>query len=444
MMLASLRRWLRPLSASGKPCRRPRVRPFLEVLEGRTAPAVFMVNTFDDTVEASRDGSGLDAAGNISLRSAVMATNDLGGDNTVVLSGGTYNLTIPPVQGGGDEGGHLNVGMGLTNNNVTFDGATDGATIIDANNLDHAVDVGFFCSATLSHLTVQNGTGTFGGDVGNSGRLTIDSSTITGGTATFGGGVFSNGGTLTITNSTLSSNGTSGTTWGGGLFAQGATVTLTYDSLVNNSGSFGVGLFLNGGTATITGSTIANNSATTWGGGIYNQAGTITLTNDTIANNSANAGGGIYTFGSGAVITLTNCTIAGNSCSGFNNEGGGIYQGIGDPTTILKNTIVALNTADEGPDIDGAITSQGHNLVGNSKDASGFVDSDFVGTADNPIDPLLGPLQDNGGPTQTMALQQGSLAIDNGDPDGAPALDQRGVARDAFPDIGAYEFVPAP
>jgi hypothetical protein len=444
MIVASLRPWIRRLSASANRRRRPRARLFLEVLEGRTAPAVFTVNTFDDTVEASRDGSGLDAGGNISLRSAVMATNDLGGDNTIVLSAGTYNLTIAPVQGGGDDGGHLNVGRGLTNSNVTITGATDDVTVIDANSLDHAVDVGFFCSATLSHLTIQNGTGTFGGDVGNSGRLTIDSSIVTGGTATFGGGVFSNGGTLTITNSTLSYNGTSGTTWGGGLFAQGATVTLTSDSLVSNSGSFGVGLFLNGGTATITGSTIANNFATTWGGGIYNQAGTITLTNDTIANNAANAGGGIYTFGYGAVITLTNCTVAGNSCSGFGNEGGGIYQGMDNPTTILKNTLVALNTADEGPDVHGAITSLGHNLIGNGNDASGFVDSDFVGTADNPIDPLLGPLQDNGGPTQTMALEQGSLAIDNGDPDGAPALDQRGVARDSFPDIGAFEFVPAP
>jgi hypothetical protein len=360
----------------------------LEVLEGRTAPAVFTVNTFDDTVEANRDGSGLDAAGNTSLRSAVMATNDLGGSNTIVLSAGTYNLTIAPVQGGGDEGGHLNIGRGFSNNNLTITGATDGATIIDANNLDHAVDVGFFCSATLSQLTIQNGTGIFGGDIGNSGHLTIDSSTITGGTATFGGGIFSAGGTVTITNST-----------------------------------------------------IANNTATPWGGGIYNQAATITLTNDTIANNSATEGGGIFTFGFGATITLTNCTIAGNSCTGFDNGGGGIYHGIGNPTTVLKNTIVATNTADQGPDIDGAITSQGHNLIGNSQDASGFVDSDFVGTADNPIDPMLGPLQDNGGPTQTMALQQGSLAIDNGDPDGAPALDQRGIARDAFPDIGAFEYV---
>ena len=79
-----------------------------------------------------------------------------------------------------------------------------------------------------------------------------------------------------------------------------------------------------------------------------------------------------------------------------------------------------------------------------SEDASGFVDSDLVGTADSPLDPLLGPLQDNGGPTQTMALQQDSLAIGNGDPDGAPTLDQRGVTRGTSPDIGAYQFVPTP
>jgi hypothetical protein len=416
----------------------------LEVLEGRTAPAVFTVNTFDDTVEANRDGSGLDAAGNVSLRSAVMASNDLGGSNTVVLSPGSYGLTLAPVPGGGDAGGHLSLGSGLTSNNVTLAGAADGTTTIDANNLDHVLDVGFFASATLSQLTLQNGSGTFGGDVGNSGQLTIDGCTLLGGAATFGGGVFSNGGTLTVTNSTLANNGAPGTTWGGGLFAQGATVTLTNDSLVGNRGSIGAGLFLNGGTATITNSTIANNAADTWGGGIYNQAAAITLTNDTLANNAATAGGGIYTFGFGATLSLTNCTIAGNACTGLGSEGGGIYQGIGNPTTTLKNTLVAGNSAAAGPDLDGAITSLGHNLIGNNQDASGLVASDFVGTTDSPLDPLLGPLQDNGGPTQTMALQPGSLAIDNGDPDGAPALDQRGVARDASPDIGAFEFVPAP
>ena len=86
MILARWRHWLGRLSASGKTRQGPRARLFVEVLEGRTAPAVFTVNTFDDTVEANRDGSGLDAAGNISLRSAIMATNDRGGDNTVMLS----------------------------------------------------------------------------------------------------------------------------------------------------------------------------------------------------------------------------------------------------------------------------------------------------------------------------------------------------------------------
>jgi hypothetical protein len=397
------------------------------------------VNTFDDTVEAKRDGSGLDAAGNISLRSAVMATNDLGGSNTIVLSAGTYNLTIPPVPGGGDAGGHLNIGKGLTHNNVTIDGPTAGASLIDANHLDHAIDVGFFSSATLALLTIQNGSGTFGGDVGNSGHLTIDRSALTGGTATFGGGVFSNGGTLTVTNSTLTNNGTPGTTWGGGLFAQGATVTLTNDSLVDNRGSFGAGLFLNGGTATITGSTIASNSASTWGGGIYNQAGTITLANATIANNAANAGGGIYTFGFGASISLTNCTIVGNACTGSGTEGGGIYQGIGHPTTSLTNTIVAGNAGGEGPDIDGAITSRGHNLIGSNQDAGGFSDTDSVGTAANPLDPLLGPLQDNGGPTPTMALLPGSPALDTGDPAQLGTADQRGVTRAGGVNIGAYQ-----
>src|SRR5712692_4174697 len=100
MVLARWRHWVHRVSASAKPSRRPRVRLLLEVLEARTAPAVFTVNTFDDTVEANRDGSGLDAAGNISLRSAIMATNDLGGTNTINLSAGMYTLTIAPTSSG--------------------------------------------------------------------------------------------------------------------------------------------------------------------------------------------------------------------------------------------------------------------------------------------------------------------------------------------------------
>jgi hypothetical protein len=88
----------------------------------------------------------------------------------------------------------------------------------------------------------------------------------------------------------------------------------------------------------------------------------------------------------------------------------------------------------------GPVTSLGYNLVGQADGSSGWVGSDLTGTSASPLDPLLGPLQDNGGPSQTMALLEGSPAIGAGDPQGTPAVDQRGVARGSPPSIGAYEF----
>jgi hypothetical protein len=100
--------------------------------------------------------------------------------------------------------------------------------------------------------------------------------------------------------------------------------------------------------------------------------------------------------------------------------------------------------------VSGDFTSGGHNLIGDGTGSTGFVNGvngDMVGTAANPIDPRLGPLANNGGPTQTHALLAGSPAIDHGDNTNAPATDQRGVARprdgdhngSRAVDIGAFE-----
>jgi hypothetical protein len=112
----------------------------------------------------------------------------------------------------------------------------------------------------------------------------------------------------------------------------------------------------------------------------------------------------------------------------------------------LGNTIVAGNTSlpSSGKDIEGAIMSLGHNLIGNSAGASGFVAGDLVGTAAHPLDPLLSPLGDHGATTQTLALLPGSPAIDAGDNSLIPAgvtTDQRGLPRvvNGTVDIGAFE-----
>ena len=95
-----------------------------------------------------------------------------------------------------------------------------------------------------------------------------------------------------------------------------------------------------------------------------------------------------------------------------------------------------------GPDFTGAggLQSTGYNIIGNNADAViNSQPTDQIGTPASPIDPLLGPLADNGGPTLTHALQPGSPAINRGDP-AAPRQDQRGYSRLGVPDVGAFEF----
>ena len=145
-----------------------------------------------------------------------------------------------------------------------------------------------------------------------------------------------------------------------------------------------------------------------------------------IGSLSSNSGGGGGVYMTGAIVTnLTNCTVSLNQArDGF---GGGIYALSGNGNLNINNTIVAGNYASYGgPDIYGNWAGS-HDLIG--------------------INALLGPLQNNGGPTQTMAVLAGSPAIGHADNSKAPATDQRGVTRldtaGETTDIGAFELTGA-
>ena len=119
--------------------------------------------------------------------------------------------------------------------------------------------------------------------------------------------------------------------------------------------------------------------------------------------------------------------------------GGGIYA---FGAARSDSNIIALNNAPTGPDFTGGggLQSTGYNIIGNNADAViSSQPTDQIGTPAAPIDPLLDPLANNGGPTLTHALQSGSPAIDRGDP-AAPPEDQRGYGRVGVPDVGAFEF----
>ena len=212
----------------------------------------------------------------------------------------------------------------------------------------------------------------------------------------------------------------------------GANLSLSNLNLTAGRGSNGGAITIaTGGILTVTNSAIFGNTATSQGGGIFTNSGSaLNLTNVTISTNSATSiAGGIYEVGT---ATAKNCTITNNSAP----LEGGVYLSGGGSSFNIANTIIAGNSASFAPDAVGNFTSLGHNLIGNPQGANGF-----TATGDQTgVNPQLASLGNNGGPTQTHALQSNSPAINAGDNTYAPAYDQRYLLRNGTSDIGAYEF----
>jgi hypothetical protein len=280
--------------------------------------------------------------------------------------------------------------------NLKLTGSGPATTIIDGGLVDRTITIASKKThVTLSKLTVQNGA------------------------AAAGGGIL-NAGVLTISNCAISSN-----------FA------------ANSSSAAGGGLF-NTGSVIIAGSTFSWNNATSakaYGGAILN-GGKLAISNSTFSGNtqsSTKASGGGGAIANEGSVKISSSTFSGNTGG---PDGGAILNDTG--TATIQNSIFANSPS--GGNCSGTLTSLGYNL---SSDASCV----FSGAGDrNNIDPNLGPLQNNGGPTLTMALLSGSPAIDAGNPAGCTndkgkllKTDQRGKARPdkggtGLCDIGSYEW----
>ncbi len=280
-------------------------------------------------------------------------------------------------------------------------------------------------------LSDDNNGGTAGGIQNNSsGVLTIINSTISDNTAKWFGGGILNRGTLTVENSVISGNTTDNS--GGGIsnFC-GATTTITDTTIKNNTSAQGGAGLSNLSAAIVASSTFSGNHAGTFGGGIQSQD-SITISNSTFSGNIAdNSGGGFY--GSDA-ITFINCTVAENTAG---VDGGGIAYSRTATISVL-NTIIANNNANDCSNTD---------PVPDSGSANWFGDASCDGGAYG--DPQLGPLAENGGPTQTHAVLDGSPVIRLGNSvacSEAPVngKDQRGEPRPepdrSQCDLGAFEF----
>lgn len=289
------------------------------------------------------------------------------------------------------------------------------------------------------------------------GELTITGSELSdnssGDAGAAGGALFNQGsGPIRIERSSIRNND-SGNSAGGAIYNDGPVVgsSLTIvDSTLsgNESDSTGGAIRFGDGELDISGSTLSDNRSERQGGAIsLSGDATFAMVNSTLSNNRAenhgNAnGGGLYLDGS-VVATIRSSTITGNHADG--NVGGGGLASHSQSTLHLHNTIIAGNTASVGDqDIAGPVVSEGHNLIGDVGTSTGFVASDLVGgNGSAVIDAELGPLQDNGGPTETHQLLSGSPAVNAGDSSVDLERDQVGNARiqDTGVDIGAVERV---
>ena len=433
----------------------------IEPLEDRRLLSITVTTLVDEN-------NGIGAGAGTSLREAIFAT--LAGDSIDFSVTGTINLTNL---------GHLVINKNLTINGPgaglltinAFDPTPDtnngnGSRVfqIDDGNNGTLIDVeitgltltggdvtglggAIFCSENLSiNESIVTGNAMVASGQSNQngggiyhlfGTLALTDCTISNNVAGFqGGGIFSNLGSMTITRCTISGNSIIGLgAAGGGLWCSSATVTQS--TISGNSAATGGGIFT-AGQLTVVESTISGNSGAD-GGGISQSQGDLTISSSTLSGNMVGRNGGGIRSVSGS-LTVRHSTISGNAADtaigGYTGRGGGVW--VGSSTAILDHTIVAANIRQTATrdDLFGAATAR-YCLMGDSTGAtitsSGL---NLVGMAGSPIDPLLSPLVDNGGPTKTHALMPGSLAIDRGDPAAAagagsvPLYDQRGTPID--------------
>jgi CSLREA domain-containing protein len=386
---------------------------------------------------------------------------DIAANTTVTISGLTITAGSAPQNG--------------ANNAGTATGNTGGG-IFNASTLTIADSV-----VTNNQTSLSQGMG-YGGGIFNNGSLTITNSAITNNqtspseSAGFGGGI-ANSGSLLIKGSTLSGN------------KVGDNPTAAYFSSPTGGGGGGA-IYSSSGNVTIVNSTLSGNRAGKGatstnsfngdggdGGAIYYRGSTLIIVNSTVSGNRAGDGGGSGAqmgnagLGGGIVnigtATIMNCTITANQAGdgavaiSDYGSGGGIFNN--GTLTILGNIIAGNSTVAVGavgPDIRGGgsgnVKSDGYNLIQDPSGAT-ITPNPNAGPDMTGVDPRLGPLGDNGGPTQTHLLLPGSPAIDAGNPSALPPdtydlnnngntseplpVDQRGFARlvNSKFDIGAIE-----
>jgi hypothetical protein len=376
-------------------------------------------------------GGGLYNSGTLAAAGSTFASNRTSGNDGQNGTSGQLDSNFAPGYtcgsgggGGGGGGGGLGGGLFTTSGTVLLTNCTFFGNISNGGQGGNGAGGGSYKTDPTGSDQPEGGTGGDGGGIGD-------------GAGGIGGqwGDFSDpfppGGNGDGTNGGVGAMAAGGGGGGGSTLGQSGT-----PGTLGHGGSGGLGGG-NGG----------------WGG-MGSQVGQLEE-GETGYGGNGGSGWGAGIFAKDANLVIVNCTITANTCAGgtggtpsFADEpflggqpglgiGGGIYNNSASVT--LVNTIIAANGAsDASPDLVGAFTSSGFNLIGNNQGATNLSINDFQNVSAN-----LGPLQDNGGPTLTCVPQPGSLAIGYGSSTGAPPTDQRGVPRPqgGAVDIGAVQSV---
>jgi CSLREA domain-containing protein len=380
---------------------------------GAWATTTFTVNDTADAALASATGTACPSTvgGNCTLREAIQAADNLGGNVDITLPSGTYKLTITASASNDDPAtGDLDIDQlhsASSAPQVTITGGGADSTVINANSIGRAFTVHSYTGQgypglSISGVTIEGGAPSSDSDFSD-----------------YGGAIYS-GGTLTVTDSFLTDNTAS--TNGGAVYSAGNDLTITDSTIAGNAAPLAAG----GGVAVI--------------------GGVVQMTNDTLDGNSSESGGGLaYVDSADTGSGLLNVTIAHND----GIYGGGVYNPVYAGT--IENTIIADNTNTGGSS--GAGDCYGESVGDNAPDEAstadfgGNLDSDgtcFVNGVNGDragVDPKLATLSDsNGGSTPTDAFDADSPAISLGLAAACPATDQRGFDRlSAHCDAGAYQ-----